>query len=209
MSVLECCTGNATFSQRAAKVQVFFVPTRDIGGQELPLSVAMTSNPSIGIRKVASRGVVPAGEGMNPEVVGRFMMNDYDIPDGVILKLFCTRTLPGQHSTGNVFIRMRAAGPFKEIRAKLADYPKATINEAIFRGRFDVISPEEAAALGARVPVQFAKFYYASAVRAVFNFVELAPAIEEKRVLATKVTSDSFGRETTIVTAKTRRKLGV
>jgi hypothetical protein len=209
MTILETITGSATFSERSAKVQAFFVPTRDNGGSEMPLSSIVSANTSAFIRVAQKLGSVPAGQNMNPSVVGLFHTVNYEIPDGTVVKIFCTRSVLGNKYTGNAFIRMRVGAPFQVLKAKLTDYPKATVNEAIFRGRFDFLSPDEARALGARIPPEFERFYTRQAFTSVFTFEALAPEIEARKVMATKKIVNSSGEETVIQTVKPRRRLGV
>lgn len=209
MTILETVTGNATFSQRMAKVQVFFVPTRDQGGKELPLGITVQQNPSAGVRVAQKLGTIPAGQGMDPAKVGEFRQVNYDLPDGTLVKIFCDRTIPGSRFIGNQYIRIRANAAFQEIKAQLTNYPKASINEAVIRGCFDVLSPDEARSLGARIPNGYEKFYTRQAVNGVFHYAKLQDEKQPRVVVQTKEIENSEGGKVVIQVPKSRRKLVV
>lgn len=206
MPLIETTTGSETFPSASAKVQCFFVPTREFGGKELPLSQAAQVSGGV-VRLHARGGSQPAGVGMNANVVGLWHSASYELPDGALVKLFCHRSMQTNKLTGNQFIRMRTGAALREIRARLTGYGKAAISSAVFRGRFDIISPEEAAALGARIPVEFQRFYTAGAVRGVFDYEVLAEETQPRTVVETRTITDSFGEEKQIVVAKPKRKL--
>jgi hypothetical protein len=208
MPLIETTSGNETFPSASAKVQVFFVPTREFGGKELPLSQAAQAAGGV-VRLHARGGSQPAGLGMNAGVVGMWHSASYDLPDGAVVKLFCHRSMQTNKLTGNQFIRMRAGAALREVRARLSGYAKAAIQTAVFRGRFDIISPEEAVALGARIPPEFQRFYTAGAVRSVFEYGEIAPEVSPRVEVKNVVVTDSFGEEKTIAVAKPKRKLGL
>jgi hypothetical protein len=80
---------------------------------------------------------------------------------------------------------------------------------ATIRGRFDVLSPDEAVALGARIPEGFRKFYTRVAVNSVFQYEVLSPALEDRKIVQTKKIENSEGEQVVIAVAKSRRKLVV
>lgn len=209
MSILETQTGNASFTGRTAKVQAFFVPTRDQGGKELPLGVTVMQNAASGLRVMQRLGEQPAGQNMKSAIVGAWRSVNYEIPDGTVVKIFAERNINGVRQIANQYIRMRSTAAFRTIKARLTDYPKATLNQAVFRGCFDVLSPDEAKALGAHIPAGFERFYSRAAVNAVFVYEELAAEREARKVMEVKQIETSTGETKTIAVSKSRRKLVV
>lgn len=209
MSILETTVGQATFSGVSAKCQCFFVPTRDQGGSELPLSQTIIQNQSAGIRAVQKLGSTPAGSGMNPSVVGQFYLTNYEVPDGTLLKIFCDRNIRGNRMIGNQYIRMNSGAAFQAVKGQLTGYPKAAVTECTFRGRFDIISPDEAKAHGARIPMGLEKFYTRQAVNSVFQYEVLSPALVTPTVQETRIIANSAGEKVAVVVSKPRRKLVV
>lgn len=209
MSILETVTGSATFTGRTAKCQAFFVPTRDNGGSEQPLGITVQQNVAAGIRVAQRLGSVPAGQGMNPKVVGEWRSVNYEIPDGTVVKIFGDRHVNGVRSIANQYIRMRANGPFWTIKVRLTEYGKASVDEATFRGRFDVLSPDEAKALGARIMPGLEKFYTRAACGSVFRYEQLAPALVERTVVQTKQVTNSEGEAVVVAVPKSRRRIVV
>jgi hypothetical protein len=206
--LLQTVMGNEIFPSTSAKVYAFSVPTRQFPGKELNLALAAKAG--IGITKVGTSESFPPAPGWKEEL-GRWTRTNFDLPEGSLVKIFLNKTVPfGQmRVNGNILIRMRSAAAYTRIGVILTGFTNATISRANFEGKFDILTPAEATALGASIPLHFWPSFDESIQRRAFEVTvlerETAPVATEQ----VKQVINSEGEHVAVKTVQRRRIMGV
>lgn len=206
--LLQTVMGQENFPNTSAKVFAFIVPTRLHPGKEL--NIALAAKAEIGISKVGTAADFPCAPGFKPEL-GRWTRANYDLPEGTIVKIFLNKSVPfGQaRVNANLLIKMRNNGPFMRVGAILTGAANATISRANFEGRFDIITPTQAMALGAAIPLHFLPTFDDTMIRRGFEVTELERETGSVTVEQVRETTNTDGEAVVIKTTTRRRMIGV
>lgn len=208
--LIETLTGNQNFPGKLAKVYAFVVPSRRFPAPgEVPLFTA-AKEATFGVRKHSGGGRILACEGMS-DAAGFFNQTTYEVPEGLILKVFATKKTPVSDGTrvGAVFIQTRADAALQRIEVVLNDHPGATITRAHIEGRFDVVSLEDAEKAGVRVLPMNRRTFFAESVKGLISRKVIAPETKAKPVVSTNVIQNSAGEEVEVQTRASKRMLDV
>lgn len=209
--LIETMTGNQNFPGKMAKAYVFVTPTTRFPRTEGETHLFTAAKEGIfGIRKHSGGGRILAAEGMT-DAAGFFNQTTYDIPEGVLLKVFASKKpqASSQQRTGSLFLLAREHGPLQRVEVVLNDHPGATVTRCHVEGRFDILSLEDAEALGARVLPLNRRQFFAESVKGLLTRRQIAPELKAKTVVKTKVVQNTDGQEVKVQERASRRILDV
>ena len=173
MTLIRVTSGYENFEDRSMKSYLFTVPSRsfqfhptserssgisnqvservqarDDTGEVMLWMVAKSGQH--GLRRAGPATRIVAGSGMVEKMVGSWATQTFDIPDGVIIKVFSHKKADRRPSrNAAVYLRVRRTGPMQRLsaigtmhqRAALPYIPSA-------EGRFDILSPDDLTAEG-------------------------------------------------------------
>jgi hypothetical protein len=173
MTPIETLTGDINLRYGSAKAFVFYSPRAfNAGAAEQHLGIAAKSpQTSSVVRKISPFGIVtPSVSGYAPEVGGKMIRMSYEVANGEVLKVFGQRRAGAGKLTMTAcqFLRVRDTAALTEVTVRLLSDPSVTEPFAKVVGRFDLISLEEAKALGVKVLPQFEKMFHQSSVEYLF-----------------------------------------
>lgn len=208
MNPIETLTGDVNLRTASAKAYVFHTPRKGgVGVEERILPVAAKSGQTNSVitplQSFAQR--TPSVQGYSVEVGGSMTAQSFIVAEGEILKFFVNRR-PGAGKlplTACQFIRVRETAALRCIEAKLLTDPKVTQPFAMIRGRFDLLTLEEAVALGVTVNPGFMRQFHPANAGACMTVALMQPeaAKAEVQVLPS-------GESIVVTQTKRRRQLG-
>jgi hypothetical protein len=160
------------------------------------------------LRKVGMETRAPAGPGMRREL-GEWVTASYEVPEGMILKVFASRSggWGGMRVMANQFIRARSDAALRRISVVLTGSEKASFARANIEGRFDVISLAEAMTQGVLVPPSFRPSFDEGMQRRAFEYHTLDAEVRSAAVQETRRVINKEGQQVEIQTSTRRRAL--
>lgn len=209
MPIISCTVGRENFADRSAVVSLQFTPSRAYPGRAQGLDMMARGDAAVAAR-MGALTTIPAGQGMRADIVGQWSTGSYDVREGAVLRLGLAR----REAAGSVqlsaamLLRMRADAALVRVAVILTGHPRATMTRAIVEGRFDILSPQEAAAqLGVVTPPAYLPQFAPSLRSRAFEVVELerqraAPAVQHRETV-----TNSDGQEVQVTTTRRRRAL--
>ena len=152
--MINTTTGNENWETASAKVQLFFTPTTEFAGREIPVwRLSKGDNPSVHVTQ-RNNNRLAAAPGLI-DTFGYWNTSSYEVPNGVLLKLFMQRKQiaggPGSNLMGSLFIRMREQASLRRVTMRLTGDPRAAFTSVHTEGRFDIFGLTQAETLGAVV----------------------------------------------------------
>lgn len=210
--MLNITTGNCNYPTGSSKVHVFVVPTRQFPGKEANIGMLFKEvQPAFSAIRRINSTIVPAAPALAPTDAGKWTQSTYDVPEGLVLKVFGMTTSQGMQMRrmGNVLIRMRTGGALNRLAAVLAQHPKATLTRATIEGRFDILSLEQAEGLGVRVPPQYRMHFEDVHWRRMFNLEQVEAQIEAPPRVEVRRIENSEGQTVAVAVASRNRMLDI
>lgn len=208
MPLLQTTTGFENFSSGSAKVYVFSLPTPAFPGNESNLHLLSRAGVS-GVRAVGTATAAPAAPGV-PYDRGKWTTQTFDIPEGMVLKVFANRSTSafGQmRIMANMAIRMRAQGPLMRLSAILTQHQNATYTRANIEGRFDILTLEEALALGASIPSTFHATYGRGMTSRAFEITQMEREVTSRAAVRVRTIENSQGEAVVVTDSRRGRAL--
>lgn len=207
--LLQAHTGSQNFPDGSSKLHLFFVPTRRHAGQEQHIGfLAKGANPDV---RVTATNIMrmPAQNGA-PTTLGEWTSANYDVPEGVVLKLFGMKRVlhRGQHINtimASMFICMRSGAALNSIDFALVDNPRSPIQRATIQGRFDILDIRQAAQLGISISPQTMNQLAPNTVARLFTVRELERQIVAKQEAQVRTIRNSEGQSVAVSKAVVRR----
>lgn len=206
--LISTTTGFENFESGSAKSYVFVAPSQATRIQrELHLGVAARSGAD-GISAVGAPQSIPAAPGFIEET-GRWTTATYEVPEHTILKLFAQRNggFGSMRIMASLFVRMRKEAAVRKIGTVLTAHPKATYSRVWLEGRFDILTLEQAMALGVVVPPSFAHTYAQTMVNRAFEFVEVSRELSAPAQQVVSTVQNSAGETVEIRNNRKARAL--
>jgi hypothetical protein len=199
-------TGHENFQSGSAKSYLFVTPTRRFPGKEMHIGVAAKAQGAI--RQTGSPQTVPAAPGMRPEM-GRWTTCNYDVPEGTLLKLFAVRSggFGSMRVQGSLFLMVREHAAFRRVQTILTGHPKAAYSRVNIEGRFDLLTVDQAVALGAVVPNHFRTSFEEGMVRRAFEIIEIDREVAAPPINHVEVVENSQGEAVEVVRRRRGRAL--
>ncbi len=207
--LIETCTGNENFTHSSAKVFVLHQPSDAFPAANTAHLFVLGKEQDATVTNVSTR-FVEAAPGLI-EDFGKWALSRFEIPEGMILKVYGQRKMggvsgPGRHSGAAMLIRLRSDAALRMICMSLTGDSRAhfsSIHPVV--GKFDVLSVAQAHALGVSVDRMRSQLSVAN-VEAVFALEtleeELAPSIEEQTVAV----QNAPGEQTVEVAVRRRHR---
>lgn len=205
--LLQCITGFENFPNASAKAHVFVCPSARFLGKEMHIGVAARgAYPNV--RKVGMETKIPAAPGMLREM-GEWTTASYEVPDGMILKVFGSRSggWGGMRVMANQFIRARQDAALRRINVVLTGSDRASLTRATIEGRFDLVPLAEALLTGVLVPPSFRPSFDEAVQRRAFEYMELDREVRSEAVVRNRTVTRDDGQEVQISTSERRRAL--
>ncbi|QIG76106.1 hypothetical protein EVC24_085 [Rhizobium phage RHph_I4] len=207
--LIQAITGDQNFPNGSSKLHLFFVPTRQRMGQECHIGqLAKGANPDV----PCTASNVRRFSAMNgaPETIGRWTQANYDVPEGVVLKLFGSRrnSIQGQslqNHTAVIYLQVRSNAALTSINFSLLTHDRSPITRAELQGRFDILTGAELAQLGVGLHPQTLMSMADHKVQRLFTLSTLERQLQAKQSVRTTTIQNSEGETVAIQKAVTRR----
>jgi len=195
-------------SEGSGKSYVFSCPTNSSvrkGCKETYLSSAIKESSSLGSKISLSRG--PARRNVLSEVGGTISVAQYSVRDGEILKVFAQGKGGGWNSpmrTAAIFIKVRSGAALNRLHIRVPENVADKNQPWHVTGRFEVLAPDVAEALGVTILRNCQSHHRQSVVDSLFRVEELAGEVSA----APKMGVRQVG-EKVMVTMRKRRALDI
>lgn len=207
--LIQATTGDQNFATGSTKLHLFFVPTRRHMGQELHIGrLAQGANPEVPCTS-SNKRVFPAMNGA-PNTLGLWTQANYEVPEGVVLKVFGSKrtSIQGQrlnNHTATIYIQVRSGAALSSIGFQLLPHDRSPITRAELQGRFDILTVAELAQLGVGLNPQVLASMSNAAVGRIFSLSTLERQTQARQVEKTTTIRNSDGETVAIKRAVTRR----
>jgi hypothetical protein len=208
---LEILTGEINAAEGSGKAHFFHAPTPEsvrAGEKETFIGTAMKECPRLGTKGHSVK--ITARKNIREEIGKAVFQTTWALREGEIFKVFAQTSAGGadwkaRTRTASVFIRVRAGAPLHMLRVKVPGViADSTFPFWYLRGRFDVLTLEEAEAEGAQVLDYCRDHFKPVNTNALFETEVMEPALITAPVLETK---EVGGR--VMAVAVRRRKLNL
>lgn len=207
--LIQTITGSQNFPEGSTKLHVFFVPTRQRMGQEIHIGqLARGANPDVpasasNVQRFAAWSGASA-------TLGEWTRANYDIPEGVVLKVYGSKrqSLQGQNmgeARAAVYLQMRSGAALNRIAFSMLQNPKSPIASATIEGRFDILNMQQLAQLGVGLNVTTLALLNERQVERLFSFSVLDRPTEARREVKTTTVKNSEGQSVVIQKATAKR----
>jgi len=210
--LLDTMYGEELFDDRNCKVALFAVPSKlhNTFDKEMFMDAA-ASKANIPIIRHTSRGQHHAyAEGhAYRDDLGKWTNNIYAVPEGMLIKVFARKS-PGfgrRIITASLFICIREAAAFRELKVSLTQHPKARFQEAIIKGRFDVLTRDQAINRGAKIQAHFAHTFDKEECDKIFSCTLLEAEVEPMSIVRERIVKRANGETAVILTNKKSRAI--
>lgn len=218
VNIIETNTGTVNLRTSSAKCFVFHVPL--IGGAGLAETTLNAASQAAATKKVVAKlsswgNQVPSVDGYTAEIGGSMVRQSFGIKEGEILKVFSARRPAGSLPlTSCLLLRVRESAALQTVNVKMLAHPSVVQPLATIRGRFDVLTFDEAIALGARLKSDFQKFFNPAVVEQAMEIETIQAAKANVKIVTVEPKPSLHGitpaPKAMVVTeeAPRRRKLG-
>lgn len=205
--MIKTTTGKENFDGAMTTVVVTVMPSAAFPGGEAHISDA-AKNPGP-VRQIGTTRFVPAGSGLKHQLVGAWISGDYDVPEGMVFKVLVVSSRRGFRRVGAMLLQTRSGAANVEYPIALSGHRLASLSTVTIEGRFDLLSPAEAAREG--VPVGHALHTQLVAAREAGMFIpRILNAETSKKPKVTKVaTQNTDGEEVVLAIKKPLRMIDV
>lgn len=207
--LIQATTGAQNFPTGSTKLHVFFVPTRLRMGQELHIGqMAKGMNPDVPVTS-ANVQRFPAMNGA-PETLGTWTQAQYNIPEGVVLKVFGSKRISTQGQalptrTACIYVQVRSGAPLTSIGFNLIEHDRSPVSRAEMQGRFDILTMAELAQLGVTMRADIMGQISDVAVNRIFNLSILERQTQARHEVKTSTLKNSEGETVAIQRSVVRR----
>lgn len=214
--LLQVTTGNEAFRAGSCKYHAFIVKTQrhpmPPPHSEVHINIATTKG-LFGTRRVSGTRI-PSASGMVD--MGAWVQGVYDLPDGMVIKLWGHRSLSGRavgasqqsNAIGALLLRIRSGAALRRVTCNTV--PDSLSNNVPVRleGRFDFVSLAEAGRLGVPLTVDLTKQLASPMTRNLFQMEVLDAETETAAVQTTQVVQTD-GERVVVPVAKRPRAINL
>lgn len=207
--ILNAITGKEEFPIGQCKLNLFFAPSSRFPGSETFLGMAAREGKN-GISAHGQRTVIPAVQGGVKEL-GEWTNASYNVPERMVLKIFGQKKTQevSRPTMASMFVQVRDSAPLNRVLFRTLGWSRAAFQSVMIEGRFDIISADEARALGVYIPAQYAHYAQEDYIRRLFTVEQVAPETHTRVEVAPRVVENSLGQEVEIVTTRRRRGISL
>lgn len=207
--------GNENFQNSSAKYQMFACRSSehvDIEPAQKHLWMAAKDGNAI-IRRHGGINKVPAAPGYKEEL-GKWSTCQYDVPEGLVIKLYGMRKLPemvsGRHMTASMFLQSREEAALIRVTALLTGDGRAGQSEiSMFEGRADLITLQDARDLGVSIQAHHASQFEDYNQDTLFRIEMLSEMISARPTVQANVVQNTQGESVRVVTPRRTRAIQV
>lgn len=187
----------------------FVCGTSRFPGPETFLGVAAREGKH-GVSAQGQRTVIPAVHGGIKEL-GEWTNASYNVPERMVLKIFGQKKTQevSRPTMASMFVQVRETGPLNRVLFRTLGWARAAFQSVLVEGRFDIISADEARALGVGIPAQYAHYATDEYVRRLFTVEQIAAETHARAEVAPRVIENSQGQEVEIATTRRRRGISL
>lgn len=213
--LLQTVIGNEVWPTGGTKLFLFACPIHQfpMHGQEVHLwQLAKSGTGRASFPDVSGVGnprILPAGRGMNPDVVGKWTNQVFDIQEGALLKCMIMRSGRQGNQTSNLLLRVRESAAMRRIAVvPLAGNP-STMDRMVIEGCFDIVDLRQAKDIGYEPPSMYMPTFLQSrwAQKPYIEIRELAPERASPTVVRRQRITNMSGETVEIATSHKRRAL--
>lgn len=221
MIPVEILNGEVNLRKSQARMFCVYVPTDETrhlrDGEGFMSKIASSSGVSGNglARCVNNPTFLPAVANKDPQIAGRFVRQTFEVCEGFMLKVCCSRKVGAAPfpKNGTMIVRFRAGAPVQKVRFAMVDEPEVTFNECFIQGAFDILTLEEALKFGATFPLKWREPFEQSRVDAVVKGIDVLKESvtlkpEAKQITVTNATTGEKEIKT-VVAAKRRRGIAI
>ncbi|KRW94259.1 hypothetical protein [Paracoccus sp. MKU1] len=215
--LIQVTTGSESFKTGASKYHVFVVPSTRYNlpdRKEQHIGIVQRLNlPSIPVRQVsAERSPAAAGSMVD---LGSWTKTTFEVPDGLILKVWGQRTLSGAAigadrgvtGIGAMLIQTRASAALRRITCLRVPDRQASVTTVTLEGRFDVLTLRDAAEQGAALPMDRIGQFTSPAARQIFAVHQIDGELSARPVATVETVKGERGEAVQVQTVKMRRAI--
>lgn len=209
--LLQTLTGQETFGETSAKAFIFHVPTTAIRGTGKELHLGVVAKAGIpGFSRVGPATTFPIAPGYLIEL-GMWTRATYDVPEGAVLKIYAQKALgfSQRRVMAAMLLRVRSTAALQRVSAILTGNTVASISRANFEGRFDILTVNEAMALGANIALSYLNTFSTQEVARAFEVQELEVAMSAPVRVTAKAVENAAGERVVVPTARRGRIIDV
>lgn len=191
MNLIEVMYGKELFDTANCSVQIFCVPCKVFNNFPVEMNIESAARKEeVPVQRQTFNGTHSAWSEDARADLGRWTKASYNVSDGMLIKVWVHKMAGFGQRIHNVsqLIAPRKDAAFREIKVALTGHSKARYRYATIKGRFDLISYEEAVKRGAKINSKFAYTFKPEDVARVMEVTiiepEKAPAalIRERKV---------------------------
>ncbi len=212
--LIQTTFGHENFQRSSAKLQTFVCVTHDFPNpdkREAPMWAAARDNWHVSRSGQLTK--VPAAPGYRDEM-GKWSTAQYDVPEGMYVKLWAQRKLEaqvaGRHLIAAMMVQIRSDAALSRVVVQLTGGERATFQEGVcLEGRFDVVDLTTAVHAGYQVQRTHMQQFSDFNIAAMFQVVELARPVSLRPVIEENVVTNSQGQQVRVRTRHRRRAIQV
>jgi hypothetical protein len=202
--LIKATTGKENFPGAMSQFYAFVVPSRRYTRAEAHLGKAGGE-----IRLNGRLSALPAGLGLRPDLVGTWYSGDYEVPEGLIIKVYAVRSNGGLRRDAALLVQTRAQAAYRRIATALSGHQQATLHEAAIEGCFDFLSPSDAVREGVDVTPHLHKLLIAGRNGGLFTNTEVWPETASRVTVARVQATNTSGEVVTVAMPRRRRMIDV
>lgn len=188
MLIITTTTGQENFPNCSCKTFLFYKPSREYPGKERHLAYTAKDGEH-GIRRNGTTQMTLAAP-RHIDQYGKWFRNSFEVPEGLVLKLFAQRKMPeqqaGRHAIQNLYLRCREEAPLVRVSVRTTAQDIGSFNTVHTEGRFDVLTAADLGGLGVAVDNLSVRFLDDNigliSVEEIRPALAAAPVIDELRV---------------------------
>lgn len=170
-NLIEVMYGKELFDNKSCQVSVLAVPCKTFNTFKEAHIESAARKDDCPITRNQFHGQTSAWAEDARSDLGKWTKASYDCPDGIILKIWVHKFSGyGQRIiNASQLIRPRKDAAFRELKIQLSGHSKARYQYAIIKGRFDVLTLEQAKERGVKLNSRFEYTFKSSEVAKVME----------------------------------------
>lgn len=206
--LITATTGNENFPNCGCKVHLFAVPSVSARGHGKEVHIAFAAKDGLyGINRSGSMRVSPAAP-QHIDEYGKWYRATFEVPDGVVLKMFVSRKLAeqvaGRHQTQAVYLRAREGAPLIRVTCRTTGSDIGAHNTVHTEGRFDILDADQIVRAGVNLQPAFRRTLEDSGL---ITIEQIAPGTETAPVVTEEVIASPDGDDVVIRRSRRGRAL--
>ncbi len=204
-------TGRENAQDARAQINAWAVPTRARKFKETHLGEASKATPITGISEVQRANSQQARRTAVNYDAGVWFRSVYDCDDGVVIKLGIQRkqAWASMAIQANLLLHARNEAAHRRIIIPLSGHADMAFQMHEIDGRFDILTPEEAATLGITIPAFAMGAYDPVRIGRACTITEADPEISPRKKLRVREVITPSGEKKEIVETTRRRALRI